>query len=67
MAPIGTPRHIVDYYNTVFRLAAQTPESKKRFNELSIVSADLDVDQVAAAVKQEQKSLAESAKLVDIK
>jgi tripartite-type tricarboxylate transporter receptor subunit TctC len=67
MAPVGTPKHIVDYYNTVFRLAAQTPESKKRFNELSIVSADLDIDQVAAAVKQEQKSLADSAKLVDIK
>jgi tripartite-type tricarboxylate transporter receptor subunit TctC len=67
MAPAGTPKHIIEYYNMIFRLAAATSESKQRFEKLSVVPADLDLGQVEAAVKQEQKVLNNSAKLVNIK
>jgi tripartite-type tricarboxylate transporter receptor subunit TctC len=67
LAPKGTPRHIVEYYNQVFRVAAKTNKSQERFNKLSIVAVDLDVDQTTQALKKEQEILHKSAKLVDLK
>jgi tripartite-type tricarboxylate transporter receptor subunit TctC len=51
--PVGVPGHIVDYYNQVFREAVKTTKSVKRFAELSVVTTDLTVEQVAHTLKQE--------------
>jgi tripartite-type tricarboxylate transporter receptor subunit TctC len=51
--PAGTPRHIVEFYNQLFRLAVLTPASVKRFQDLGVVTADLTVEQVADVLKQE--------------
>ena len=53
--PAGTPAHIVDYYNQVFREAVKTPSSVARFQELSVISADLDLEQVRQALAKELK------------
>jgi tripartite-type tricarboxylate transporter receptor subunit TctC len=44
--PAGTPAHIIQYYNSVFRAAIKLPETVKRFSELSVVPVDLSVKQV---------------------
>jgi tripartite-type tricarboxylate transporter receptor subunit TctC len=51
--PAGTPRHIVEFYNQIFRLAVQTPASVERFRDLSVIAADLDIDQVRQALDKE--------------
>ena len=51
--PAGTPRHIVEFYNQLFRLAVQTPDSIKRFRELGVVTADLTVEQATNILTQE--------------
>jgi len=43
--PTGTPKHIIEFWNTVYRTAAQLPEVKERFNNLSIINTGYTVQQ----------------------
>lgn len=52
-APAGTPEHIIQYYNTVFRAAIKLPEVTKRFTELSLVPLDLSLTQVQQELDKE--------------
>jgi tripartite-type tricarboxylate transporter receptor subunit TctC len=60
--PAGTPSHIVEYYNAVFRAAIKTPESIKRFSALSVVPADLSVDQVEQELTRELEVMKKNKK-----
>lgn len=51
--PAGTPAHIIQYYNSVFRAAIKSPETAKRFSELSLVPVDLLVEQVEQELAKE--------------
>lgn len=55
--PAGTPKHIVEYYNQVFRLAVKSPELVKKFQELSIISSDLTVPEVERELAEELRMM----------
>jgi tripartite-type tricarboxylate transporter receptor subunit TctC len=58
--PAGTPKHIVEFYNQIFRLAVQTPASVERFQDLSVIAANLDIDQVRQALDKELQIIKDS-------
>ena len=51
--PANTPKHIIEFYNLIFRLAVQTPSSIERFRELSVIAANLDIEQVKQVLDKE--------------
>jgi tripartite-type tricarboxylate transporter receptor subunit TctC len=51
--PIDTPDHIMEFYNQLFRLAVQTPDSVKRFQDLAVITTDLTIKQVSEVLEQE--------------
>ena len=55
--PAGTPNHVMEFYNQLFRLAVRTPDSVKRFQELGVVTADLTIKQVTHVLEQELSTM----------
>jgi len=55
--PRGTPKHIVEYYNQVFRAALKTPEAIARFSSLSVITKDLSVAETEKLLTEEFKNL----------
>jgi tripartite-type tricarboxylate transporter receptor subunit TctC len=50
-----TPKHIKEYYNKVFRIAANTVESQERWKTFSLMSGhDLDINAVQKVIEQER-------------
>lgn len=49
----GTPGHLVDFWNRVYRLAAQSAEQRKRFESLNAIPLDLTVSQSEKFVEKE--------------
>jgi tripartite-type tricarboxylate transporter receptor subunit TctC len=61
-----TPKHIKEYYNKVFRLAAKTEESRERWKNFSVVPGfDLDLGGVDAAIKRERTAIQNMANRAD--
>ena len=60
--PAGTPAHIIQYYNSVFRAAIKLPETVKRFSELSLVPVDLSVKQVEQELGKELEVMKKNKK-----
>jgi tripartite-type tricarboxylate transporter receptor subunit TctC len=54
-APKGTPDHIMQFYNRLFRDAVHHPDIQHRWAELKIVLQDLDLTQSARLVRMEQR------------
>jgi tripartite-type tricarboxylate transporter receptor subunit TctC len=53
-----TPQHIKEYFNTVFRLAGQTAESRARWEMFSMIpGSDLDINSVQRVIKHEQDGI----------
>lgn len=53
-----TPQHIKEYFNTVFRLAGQTAESRARWEMYSLVPGhDLNIAAVQRVIKHEQDGI----------
>lgn len=54
----NTPQHIKEYFNTVFRIAGQSTESRARWEMFSMVPGnDLDISAVQKVIKQEQDAI----------
>lgn len=50
-----TPQHIKEYYNKIFRIAANTVESQERWKMFSLMSGhDLDINAVQKVIEQER-------------
>jgi tripartite-type tricarboxylate transporter receptor subunit TctC len=64
--PSGTPKHIVEYYNQVFRAALKTPESIARFSTLSIIPMDLSVADTERLLEEEFKNLEKAKHFTNI-
>lgn len=54
-APADTPKHIVLFYNQLFREAARTSDAQKKWSELQIILQDLNVTQTENFIVQERQ------------
>lgn len=59
-APSGTPRHILEYYNQLWRAAASSSESAQRWKDLSVIHLDLDIPQSERFLEQEYQQALKS-------
>lgn len=64
--PAATPKHIVEYYNQVFRLAAKTAKSRERFEQMSMIHEDLTLNQLDRYLKQELAQAKRNRKFMNI-
>lgn len=64
--PRGTPSHIVEYYNQVFRAALKTSESVARFSALSIIPTDMSVVEIERLLTEEFRSLEKAKHFTNI-
>jgi tripartite-type tricarboxylate transporter receptor subunit TctC len=52
-APVGTPPHLVKFYNELWRFAANTAESRQRWKDLSVVHRDMNLRQTQEFLETE--------------
>jgi tripartite-type tricarboxylate transporter receptor subunit TctC len=51
--PIGTPKHIVEFWNNAYRVAAKTKLAQQRFDSLSIIHTDYDISATTKLLDEE--------------
>jgi tripartite-type tricarboxylate transporter receptor subunit TctC len=52
----GTPAHLVEFWNRVYRLAAQSAEQRKRFEVANAITLDLTVTQTEKFIELEYQN-----------
>jgi tripartite-type tricarboxylate transporter receptor subunit TctC len=52
-APAGTPKHIVEFWNAVYREIAKTAEVKENFKTLSVINTGATVQQSELLIRTE--------------
>lgn len=55
--PAGAPAHILEFWNRVYRASAQSSETQRRFQDLSVITIDMDVPQTKKFLQQEYQDM----------
>jgi len=64
--PANTPAHIIEFWNKVYRMVAETQEAKEHFTKLSVINTDATVEQSAAIIKEEYNRIRQLKHLIKV-